>query len=216
MKFLFENSSLPSSTMTTPNEWCTQGRTWDAIPQSMKQVAEQILQVPKDLASALLPSLHLSINAMLKFHLSNSIPSLPTSNTQLYFSHKQPDFLNDILVLSLKHLLIPPASIIQKLSTDAPQTWLDGYNSVKYTHLAEKTATYFPLWIVTLWNSILNICAKIQKPWHKAQDWLQQQMYNPCSVEQQHLAQMANKLLNALPWKGRKLGLSNCDENHDL
>ena len=43
-----------------------------------------------------------------------------------------------------------------------------------------------------------------------------QQMYNPRSVERRHLAQTAIKLLDVLPWKGRKLGLSNDDKNHDL
>jgi len=96
-------------TMSTPDEWRAQGRTWDSILQSMKKIAEQILEVPENHASELLPSPHISINAMLKFPLPNSMLSLPTSNMQLYFSHKRPDFLNDTLVLSLKHLPIPAA-----------------------------------------------------------------------------------------------------------
>ena len=163
-------------TMSTPDEWCAWGRTWDSIPQSMKKIAEQILEVPENHASELLPSPHISINVMLKFPLLNLTLSLPTSNTQLYFSHKQPDFLNDTLVLSFKHPPIPTASIIQQLSADAPQAWLDGYNSVKYTHLAEMTVTHFPLWVITLWNSILDIHANIQKPWHKACNWAYQAM----------------------------------------
>jgi len=115
-----------TSTMSTPDEWRAQGRTWDSIPQSMKKIAEQILEVPENHASELLPSPHISINAMLKFPLPNSTLSLPTSNMQLYFSHEEPDFLNDTLVLSLKHLPIPTASIIRQLSADAPQAWLDG------------------------------------------------------------------------------------------
>ena len=111
-------------TMSTPDEWHARGRTWDSIPQSMKKIAEQILEVPKNHASELLPSPHISINAMLKFPLPNSMLSLPTFNTQLYVSHKQPDFLNDTLVLSFKHLPIPTASIIQQLSADAPQALL--------------------------------------------------------------------------------------------
>ncbi|KAM6495235.1 hypothetical protein JOM56_009858, partial [Amanita muscaria] len=202
--------------MPSLDEWRSQDRSWDEIPQSVKQIAEQILQIPKDHTSTLLPPPHISVNAMLKFPLPNSTMSTSPSDAQTYFSHKQPNFLDDALVLSLHCLIIPPASTVQKLSRNVRQAWLEGYNSVKYAHIAEKTGAHFPLWVITFWNCVLDIRAKIRKPWHEAQHWLQKQMYNPRSAERRRLARQANELLDALPWKGRKSGPSDHEENHDL
>jgi hypothetical protein len=91
-------------------------------------------------------------------------------------------------------------SVVNKLVEFRRQAWLDGYQSVKYSHLHDSVTTHFPLWIITFWAEALDLRKTIREPWVSAKEWLNAEVRQKISAERRELAQGATVLLAALPW----------------
>jgi hypothetical protein len=61
-------------------------------------------------------------------------------------------------------------------------------------------ATYFPLWLISLWETFIDLQANICQPWLRARDWLCAETKAYKSTERQELAEECKAFLGALPW----------------
>jgi hypothetical protein len=192
--------------MTTPN------LLWGSIPPRgfHKRAARVIFSIPVDISERILPSPVLSLKELTDFPLPpQSMKPPPNSGTatqssfglESYFSKTTPSELSATIILKIRHLRIPETSHIKKLEEFSRQAWLDGFQSVCYAHLQDgaTTVTYFPLWLITFWNSVLDV-KKISTKWIKSRDWITAQLRQRKSIERRTLAQTASIMLTNLPW----------------
>jgi hypothetical protein len=72
---------------------------------------------------------------MLDFTLLSPASAIVANNPSSFLSHNAPESVTDAMFTRMCHLPIPPASAVSKLVELGHQAWLDGYQSVRYTHL---------------------------------------------------------------------------------
>jgi hypothetical protein len=173
--------------------------------------------MPAPITSRILPDDSISLNALLDFTLPRPIVSVErTSDLSVYFSKSAPDIIDASAILRLRRLDMPPTAVIRRLSSDGRQAWLDGFTSVKYGHINGETVTHFPLWVITYWNTVVDIRTKIRKPWNEARDWVRNQMQQKKRSDVRDLAAETSRLLAILPWNAAKRGLSDTEPLHTL
>ncbi|KAJ6566925.1 hypothetical protein B0H19DRAFT_1258101 [Mycena capillaripes] len=83
----------------------------------------------------LLPSPFLPIAKLLDFRLPLQNVTVTAPQPAQYFSAVAPDIDDAALMLRVRHLAIPDAKTVNKLLTSSRQCWLDGVQSVVYSHL---------------------------------------------------------------------------------
>jgi len=87
---------------------------------------------------------------------------------------------------------MPEPTTIRQLVEFSRQAWLDGFQSIHYIHLADgaEMTTSFLMWVITYWNSVLDI-KKISTKWVKSRDWITVQLKQKKSIEQRQLGQVS-------------------------
>ncbi|KAJ7881737.1 hypothetical protein B0H14DRAFT_3759288 [Mycena olivaceomarginata] len=135
-----------------------------------------------------------------------------------YFSKSVPDITDDALILRVRRLPIPDRKTVNKLLANSRQCWLDGVQSVVYSHLGGSAVTHFPLWILTYWSSVHDIKHDAWVPWRNCQAWVNRQKKvgrkNPDRVA---LAEETSMMLAMVPWgRCKPVGLSDSEPFHTL
>ncbi|KAJ7728640.1 hypothetical protein B0H16DRAFT_1470401 [Mycena metata] len=125
-------------TATTPkrSDWIGQGRAWASVPPAVRKIAAEYFLIPQELEQNLLPSPYLSIAKMCQFPLplQNTSP-VPTQPAQ-FFGTSAPDHISDEdLMVRAWPLPIPDSKTVHKLAVCSRQAWLDGNQSIVYSHL---------------------------------------------------------------------------------
>ncbi|KAJ7794835.1 hypothetical protein B0H14DRAFT_3496633 [Mycena olivaceomarginata] len=113
-----------------------------------KKIAAQWSLIPQELEHGILPSPFLSIAKLLEFPLPLGSTAVAHQPAQ-YFSKSVPDITDDALILRVRRLPVPDRKTVNKLLANSRQCWLDGVQSVVYSHLGGGAVTHFPLWIIT-------------------------------------------------------------------
>ncbi|KAJ7817683.1 hypothetical protein B0H14DRAFT_2267149, partial [Mycena olivaceomarginata] len=130
--------------------------------------------LPQELEFELLPSPHLSIAKMLDFPLPLQNNLATATQPAQFFSINPPDIITDKdLLIRIRRLPIPDSKTVHKLAACSRQAWLDGNQSVVYSHLGGNV-THFPLWILSYWVAIVDLKRDVWIPWRKAQVWVKQ------------------------------------------
>jgi hypothetical protein len=111
---------------------------------------------------------------------------------------------------------MPPVAVIRRLVVAGKQAWLDGFTSVKYAHINGDTLTHFPLWVITFWNTVVDMRLQIRKPWREAMDWVKHQMQQKKRSDVRKMAAETSCLLALLHWNTAKRGLSDTSPVHTL
>ena len=185
---------------TTPS---TPSLSWGSIPPRgyHKRTAHLVFSIPGGLYGTLLPLPDLSLKGLTDFPFPPQSTKHSTIGLASYFSKGVPMDMSPTVLLKLQHLLMPEPIIIRQLVEFSRQAWLDGFQSVCYVHLADgaETTTSFPMWVITYWNTVLDI-KKISTKWIKSHDWITVQLKQKKSVERRQLAQTASIMLTNLPW----------------
>jgi hypothetical protein len=96
--------------------------------------------------------------------------------------------------------------VVKKLVEIQHQAWLDGYQSVRYTHLNDTVTTHFPLWLISFWAAVVNLRKNNYKPWIAARAWLNAEIQQKRSSDHCQLAEDARVFLPALPWDNVAVG----------
>ncbi|KAJ7692226.1 hypothetical protein B0H17DRAFT_934211, partial [Mycena rosella] len=199
------------------SQWVSCGKQWKEIPKSIREACQNDFIIPDDVAATVLPAPSISINAVLDFSLPRPTSVVKdTSDKALFFSQHAADAVDASMILRLRHLDLPAVTVIRQLFQAKNQAWLDGFTSIRYAHLSGDTVTYFPLWVISFWNDVVDIRSQVRKPWTDARDWVKKQMEQKKKPDVRKHATDVSKLLGILPWNERKRGLSDTEPIHTL
>jgi hypothetical protein len=189
-------------------DWVSQGKIWRDIPPHVKRVCDQDFVIPAAMASKILPQDGLSVTSFLDFTVPLPATTIENPDVSRFFSKIVPDRMDDSAILRLRRLQMPPVAVIRRLVVAGKQAWLDGFTSVKYAHINGDTLTHFPLWVITFWNTVVDMRLQIRKPWREAMDWVKQQMQQKKRSDARKMAAETSCLLALLHWNTAKRGLS--------
>ncbi|KAJ7759792.1 hypothetical protein DFH07DRAFT_772123 [Mycena maculata] len=181
-------------------QWVSCGKLWKDIPKSVRQISQYDFKIPDAIAAKILPDAGISIHAVLDFTLprpTSTARDMP--NTLEFFSKYDPDTLDAAMIRRLRHLDMPPVATIRQLVQEGSQAWLDGFTSVKYSHISGEVSTHFPLWVISFWNAVIDIRLHVRKPWTDARDWVKKQMENRKNPSVRKQGTDVTKLLGILP-----------------
>ena len=153
-------------------EWLSVGKKWGLVPPRVKRAGKQEFVIPDIVCMKVLPSAGISIQDMLDFSLPIHTIPVKTVDAVSFFSHTAPDPVSEPLLTCLRQLPTPPVLVVQRLVELRHQAWLDGYQSVRYIHLGDAATTHFPLWVVSYWETVLDLRKMVHKPWMDAKGWL--------------------------------------------
>ncbi|KAJ7467331.1 hypothetical protein B0H11DRAFT_2046827, partial [Mycena galericulata] len=200
------------------SEWIVQGKKMASAPPMVHRVAKDTFTIPQAFYYHLLPLPMISITSMLDFSLPLQFTLNDAPQPCQYFSMEAPDLLDQDAVSRLHRLPIPEAKVVRKLVERSRQAWLDGYQSILYSHLSGSVVTHYPIWVVTYWDTVLDLKQKARGPWVKASDWLAQQKKlakkNPAHSA---LVEGTAQILRMMPWSWAKPpGLSDSEPVYNL
>jgi hypothetical protein len=205
--------------MSSLNSWLAQGKSWADVPPAIKRHAKTEFKIPSAIYGKLLPEPTTSLATISNYTLPIQVSSSrrgPTAELASFFSKDQPCSITSSTLLRLHRLHIPETSTIRKLVEYSRQAWLDGYKSIRYSHLHDAVITNFPLWIITYWNGILDVRDHV-KQWAACKDWVVVQTRQVKFSARRDLAKEAVLLLNDLPWDAKKpSGLSDGEHTNTL
>ncbi|KAJ6622225.1 hypothetical protein B0H10DRAFT_2214583 [Mycena sp. CBHHK59/15] len=198
------------------SEWIGKQRSWAIAPPALKKIAAQWFLIPQEPEHNLLPSPYLPIAQMLEFPLPlQNVAPVTTDQPAQFFSINIPDISGEALMLHVRRLPIPDMKTINKLLASSRQSWLDGTQSVIYSHLGG-SVTHFPLWVLTYWAAVGDI-KDAWGCWRASQAWVNHQKkisaVNPTHAA---LAEDATLTLAMLPWGLAKRGVSDSEPFHTL
>ncbi|KAJ7832671.1 hypothetical protein B0H14DRAFT_3711968 [Mycena olivaceomarginata] len=174
-------------------DWIGQGKVWAATLPS---------PVPWSL----------SIAKLIEFQLPVQIPTVSSCIVSEFFSKTSPGPITSEGLLRLRHLPIPDTKLVRKLGAEMRQAWLDGFQSVRYVHISGTVVSYFPLWLITFWNEVLDIKLNVRQYWMRGQAWMETQKKKKGHTSYRSLAEQTSILLGTLPWGLMKL--SDGEEYH--
>ena len=180
-------------------DWIATRKKWANLPPWVKCAIKNEFHVPTLMWEAILPAPGISIQEILDYSLPRTCATVK-SDPVTFFSCRAPDQISESQVAQLQWLPIPTALVVAKLVKYHSQAWLDGYQSIRYMHLCNAVATYFPLQLISLWETFIDLQANIHQPWLRAQDWLCAKTKAYKSTERQELAEECKAFLGAVPW----------------
>jgi hypothetical protein len=182
-------------------EWLSTGKKWANILTHIKLAGKQEFVVPSHIHAEILPSSGISIQELLGFTLPNQTITVNVMISPMaFFSRNTADSISEASLTRLRRLPIPPTQVVKKLVELKHQAWLDGCKSVKYIHLHDSVTTHFPMWLVSFWDSVIDMQNGIIKPWVAAKEWLAAEIRQKRSIERRQVAEDVRAFLAALPW----------------
>lgn len=67
-------------------------------------------------------------------------------------------------------------------------------------HLGDTVTTHFPFWVITFWETTIELRKTVRKPWAAARDWLNTKSRLRAVTKRAQLTDDAKAYLAALPW----------------
>jgi hypothetical protein len=198
------------------SNWIGKGKKWADAPPALRKIVAQWFLIPQVLEHDILPSPFLPIAKFLEFPLpleSTIAAPLPAQ----YFSTSPPDITDEALILRVRRLPIPDKKTVDKLLANSRQCWLDGVQSVVYSHLGG-AITHFPLWVLTYWSAVHDIKRDAWVPWRNCQVWVnRQKKMGKTNPTRAALAEETSMMLAMVPWgRCKPAGLSDSEPFHTL
>ncbi|KAJ7442073.1 hypothetical protein B0H11DRAFT_2251700 [Mycena galericulata] len=144
---------MDNDSVFNKSEWIGQHKVWASAPPKLRKLATEFFLIPQQLEHDLLPSPYLSITKMVEFTLPLQNATAAALPPAQFFTMDPPDITDQALMLRVRRLPIPDSKTINKLLASSHQAWLDGAQSVIYSHVGG-AVTHFPLWILTHWAAV--------------------------------------------------------------
>lgn len=186
-------------------------RQWTDASAEERLAAKNDFLVPKHIRKEYLPQKTINFLDLVNFQLPNLNFSKASPSLQLdsFFSRDKPTVEGSEAVDQLWTISLPPHSIVRHLQNASREAWINGYQSVVLAHIPESTdlgEERYPMWVITLWEMILNHRSMERGPWVHVVGGLRalQKHRNP------NLSSLANRTLSklsTLPWKAPATGL---------
>ncbi|KAG6806250.1 hypothetical protein H0H92_012064, partial [Tricholoma furcatifolium] len=185
-------------------------------PTSLKKEIKKLFRIPEEIYNRLLPA---PTASLINFS-SHTLPLVDDSCSAspppaAFFSTNEPACISSNHILRLRRLRLPKKSTIRCLVEASRQAVLDGCSSVQYAHLDGATTTYYPVWIITYWNLVLDLQNPI-KEWARCREWVEQEARQNKCAERRELAEESCMLMNDIPWNIAKPGLSSRERTHTM
>jgi hypothetical protein len=200
-----------SDTIFLAESWRRQGKLFTDAPAVVKAAFQAACVLPTVVKALVLPSDHASVSALVHVELPSVTNVDPIPNPLSYFQDLPPPSNTGFLTL-LKTLPIPPPNQIKLLQEHAGQAWLDGKQSLMYSHT--DNPHLFSFWIVTFWNSVTEIIPA-HRAWTAANVYLLAQQ-RKSSERSRRVGDAFRTILHELPWRGQVHGFSDHCEVHIL
>jgi hypothetical protein len=201
--------------MLDKSQWIGVQKKWASVPSWLKKLAAEYFLIPQELEADLIPSPYLCIAELLAFPFPLQNAASVALQPAQFFSSIAPDIGDSELMLRVRRLPIPDSKTIHKLIASSRQSWLDGAQSVIYSHVGG-SVTHFPPWILTYWAAV----DEIKKVWGRlraSQAWVdRQRRISAVNPTRAALAEDTAFALTMLPWGLAKRGVSDSEPFHTL
>jgi hypothetical protein len=167
---LFPSCFTANTAMLDKSQWIGVQKKWASVPSWLKKLAAEYFLIPQELEADLIPSPYLCIAELLAFPFPLQNAAGIALQPAQSFSPIALDIGDSELMLRVRRLPIPDSKTIHKLIASSRQSWLDGAQSVIYSHVGG-SVTHFPPWILTYWAAV----DEIKKVWGRlraSQAWV--------------------------------------------
>ncbi|KAJ7803423.1 hypothetical protein B0H14DRAFT_2613366, partial [Mycena olivaceomarginata] len=183
--------------MLNKSQWIGVQKKWASVSSWLKKLAAEYFLIPQELEADLIPSPYLCITELLAFPFPLQNAASIALQPAQFFSPIAPDIGDSEMMLRVRP---------SKLIASSRQSWLDGAQSVIYSHVGG-SVTHFPPWILTYWAAV----DEIKKAWVDRQRRIS--AVNPTCAA---LAEDTALMLTMLPWGLAKRGVSDSEPFHTL
>src|SRR4051794_39774899 len=115
--------------------WLCMGKKWSEVPSHVEHAGKAAFRIPSKMEAHVLPSQTVSVRSMLEFTLPSSQAPNNSPDISTFFKKESPHGMTQSTLMRLRRLSLPSPSVVGKLVDIGYQAWLDGYQSIQYTHL---------------------------------------------------------------------------------
>lgn len=205
---------------TAIEAWLGAGQKYSDAPPAIRREANDILSIPTHLRQQLLH------DGTLRGLASCTLLEVQAKNTidgdiiKEFFSRSPPASFTSTSLLSLRYQQIPSPKVINSLFDTLRQAWTDGYQSVRYAHLApidsgKATVSAYPLFVVSYWKEILDE-KNARGKWQRASDFVMGHLHSEKNPELEAVAAQTWTYMNQLPWNQPIRALQDNNPIHTL
>jgi hypothetical protein len=206
---------MSMNTSFVEKEWLGLGKQWADLPPRIKRQATQDFTIPTYTEEQILPAPNISIHQLTDFPLPTATVIVQEKPSE-FFSRYDADIVSEAMLTKIRRLPMPTRTVVKKLMHIRHQAWLDGFKSVKYAHISTSVSTHCPWWVISFWNEVHDLRTTVRGPWLTAKAWLAAELRQKRSPQRRAHAEDVSILLAALPWGGKKCGLSDDEPIHTL
>jgi hypothetical protein len=133
-----------------------------------------------------------------------------------FFSRYDVDIISKAMLTKICRLPMLTWMVVKKLMHICHQAWLDGFKSVKYTHISTSVSTHCPWWVISFWNEVHDLCTTVHGLWLTGKAWLATELHQKRSPQWWAHTEDVSILLAAWLWGGKTCGLSDDKPIHTL
>ncbi|KAJ7800120.1 hypothetical protein B0H14DRAFT_3786413 [Mycena olivaceomarginata] len=127
--------------MLDKSQWIGVQKKWASVSSWLKKLAAEYFLIPQELEADLIPLPYLCIAELLAFPFPLQNAASIALQPAQFFSPIAPDIGDSEMMLRVRRLPIPDSKTIHKLIASSHQSWLDGAQSVIYSHVGESPWT---------------------------------------------------------------------------
>ena len=168
------------------------------------------LEIPPAIQKVLLPNPTLSVAQFLQFPLPPISPFSEGHLPAAFFSCHGPTVDDSCLISKIP---VPTAERVEELHEAWKSAASMGWTSVVCPHTAMASGMCVPLWIITYWTEVINLCI-MREPWVRAETALRKRKKSHKNsgalIDQTYLA------LSTLQWSGDIQGFDNAEPMNHL
>jgi hypothetical protein len=176
------------------------GKKWGDIPPVVKCAGKKEFLIPTNIGAKILPPPGLAIQKMLALALPIQGTTVNSIDPMNLFSRDAPELITEASLSRLRQLSMPTPLMVGQLVEFQGQAWLDGFQSIRYTHLSDAVTSHYPFWLVSFWAAALDLCKNVYKPWIAAREWVNVEARKKWCPERHQLAEDTRAFLAVLPW----------------
>jgi hypothetical protein len=191
---------MSTNALFIKSKWVSLGKKWGDIPPIVKCTGKKEFLIPTDIGAKILPPPGFPIQKMLAFALPIQGTTVNSIDPMNFFSHNALELITEASLTCLRQLPMPTPLMVGQLVELQGQAWLDGFQSVRYTHLSNAVTSHFPFWLVSFWAATLNLHKNVYKPWITAREWINVEVQKNRSPERHQLAEDTRAFMAVLPW----------------
>jgi hypothetical protein len=168
------------------------------------------LEIPSAVQKVIFPNPALLVAQFLQFPLPLCSPA-PIAHRALAFFSRHPPTIEDVSLIS--KIPVPSVETVKELQQTCKAAHTLGHASVVCPHAPLGSDKRAPLWIITYWTEVINLCAT-REPWVRAEAALRKRKkgskHSNTLIDETYLA------LSTLQWSGDIQGFDDAGPMNQL